>query len=167
MAKAIRIGRVIGINKPSITYVSYDVIADQWVGRFIMRHLELQSIMAEQIEATRIKETSSRPVLEKWFTDVKSIIDEFNIKQKNIYNMDETGCSIGSIKATGVIIDQTANIRYLTYLGRQEWVSAIECISMDDTFLTPLVIFKGKTLTSHWLPSNTPMDWFFSCNKEG
>jgi hypothetical protein len=80
MAEAIRTRRIIGINDPSITYVSYDAISDQWVRCFLTHHSNLQSVMAEQIEAARIKDTS-RSVLERWFTDVKSIIDEFNIKQ--------------------------------------------------------------------------------------
>jgi len=166
MAQAIQTRRVIGINDPSITHVAYDEIGEQWVKRFMSRHPDLDSLIAEQIEAARIKETS-RPVLEKWFTDVKSIIDEFNIEPQDIYNMDETGFSIGSIKATRVIIDRTQNIRYSAYPGRQEWVSVIECISMDGSALPPLVIFKGKTLSSRWIPTNTPIDWFFSCNKEG
>src|SRR5438552_6191067 len=146
MAEAIRTRRVIGVNDASITRVSYDAIGEQWVKRFMNRHPELESLIAEQIEAARIQETS-RPVLEKWFDDVKSIIDEYNIQPRDIYNMDETGFSIGSIKATRVIVDRTQNIRYSAYPGRQ-WVSAIECISMDSTALPPLIIFKGKTLSS-------------------
>jgi hypothetical protein len=38
---------------------------------------------------------------------------------------------------------------------------------MDGTSIPPIVIFKGKTLSSRWIPANTPSDWFFSCNKEG
>ena len=52
-------------------------------------HPDLDSLIAEQIKAVCIKETS-HPALEKWFTNVKSIIDEFDIEPKDIYNMDET-----------------------------------------------------------------------------
>jgi len=86
------------------------------------RHPELQLLIAEQIEAAPIQETP-RPILEKWFRDVKSIIDEFNIRPHDTYNMDETGFSIGYINATRVIVDRTQNIRYSAYPGRQEWVS--------------------------------------------
>jgi polyhydroxyalkanoate synthesis regulator phasin len=98
MAEAIRTRRVIGINNLSITYVKYDKIGDQWVPRFIKRHPELATIMPEQIEAARITK-SSREVLQKWFDDVQSLIKDYNIQQRDIYNMDETGYSIGSIKA--------------------------------------------------------------------
>jgi hypothetical protein len=57
-----------------------------------------------------------------------------------------TKLASGSIKATHVIIDKTKNIKYSTISGQQEWVSVIECISIDGTGLPPMVIFKGKTL---------------------
>jgi hypothetical protein len=110
----------------------------------------------------RIMETTNPSARSK-----ESIINEFDIQPCDIYNMDETGFSIGSIKATRVIVDRTQNIRYSAYPGRQEWVSAIECISMDGTAISPLIIFKGKTLSSRWIPNETPKDWFFSCNKQG
>jgi hypothetical protein len=82
--------------------------------------------------------------------------------------MDETGYSIGSIKATRVIIDKTKNIRYSAIPGRQEWVSVIESISMDGFALPPFIIFKGKTLTGKWLAeTNVPPDWIFSFNSQG
>ena len=64
MAEAIRTRRVIGVNDASIIRVSYDAIGEQWVKRFMNRHPELESLIAEQIEAARIQETSC-PVLEK------------------------------------------------------------------------------------------------------
>ena len=166
MAEAIRTRRVIGVNDPSITHVSFDTIGEQWVSRFMARHPKLESTIAEQIDCARVKE-STYPILEKWFQDVKSLIDDYDIQLKDIYNMDETGCSIGSIKATRVIIDQTKNQRYSAHPGRQEWVSVIECICMDGTALLPMIIFKGKSLSKQWLPENTPKDWFFSVNTEG
>src|SRR5436853_7853626 len=105
--------------------------------------------MPEQIDVARVKE-SSHAALQKWFNDVKSIIDEHSIQPENTYNMDETGFSIGSIKATRVVIDKTKNIRYSAIPGRQEWVSVIECISMNGTALPPMVNFKGKTLSGRW-----------------
>ena len=64
MVEAIQTRRVIGINDPSITCVAYDAIGEQWVKRFMTHHSELDSLIAEQVEAAQIKETS-HPVLEK------------------------------------------------------------------------------------------------------
>ena len=79
MAEAIQIRRLIGINDASVRHVSYDAIGEQWVKRFMSHHPELKSVIAEQIEAVRIQETSC-PVIEKWFDDVESIINEYNIQ---------------------------------------------------------------------------------------
>jgi hypothetical protein len=166
IAKSLRMRRIVGMNNPSITYVQYHKIGKHWVPRFLARHPELASIMPEQIEAARVKE-SEFEVFQKWFINVKSIIDKHKIQPHNIYNMDETGFSIGSIKAMCVIIDKTKNIWYSAYPGRQEWVSVIECINMDGTVLPPFIIFKGKTLTGRWLPKDTPIDWLFSVNTQG
>lgn len=119
MAEAIRTRRVIGINDPSITRVSYPPIGKQWVSRFMQHHPNLDSIIAETIEAARIKETSSE-VLQKWFNEIKSIIDEFDIQPQDIHNMDETGNSIGSINSTRVIVDKSQKSFYSTQPGRQE-----------------------------------------------
>ena len=118
-------------------------------------HPELQSIISQQIEAAPIHE-SSHSVIQKWFSDVKSMIDKYDIQPQDIYNMDKTGYSIGSIKAVRIIIDRTQNIRYAAHPGRQEWVTIIECISIDGSALLPLIIFKGKSLVHGWIPEETP-----------
>ena len=167
MAETIRTRRTLGINDLSAAFVNYNKIGEQWVSRFLTRHPELSAVMPEQIDAARVKETSYA-VLNKWFVDVESIIRDYNIQPRDIYNMDETGYSIGSIKATRVIIDKTKNIRYSAIPGRQEWVSVIESISMDGIALPPFIIFKGKTLTGKWLAeTNAPLDWIFSVNSRG
>ena len=166
MAQTIRTRRVIGINNATATLIQYDEIGEQWVTRFMNRHPELQSVIPEQIEAARIHE-SLHSVIQKWFDDVKSIINRYDIQPQDISNMDETGYSISSIKATCVIIDRTQNIRYAAHPGHQEWVTVIECISMDGSALLPLIIFKGKSLVHGWIPEQTPKTWFFSVNTEG
>ena len=119
MAEAIRTRRTLGINDVSATFVNYDKIGEQWVSRFLTRHPELSIVMPEQIDAARVKETSHE-VLNKWVVDVESIIRDYNIQPWDIYNMDETGYSIGSIRATRGIIDKTKNIWYSAIPGRQE-----------------------------------------------
>jgi len=166
MADTIRTRRATGINEPSAIYVSYDTLGQQWHKRFLNRHEELESIIPESIEAVCIKETSAA-VIQKWFDNVNYLIQTHDIQPQDTYNMDETGFSIGSIKATRVIIDKTQRSRYAAQPGRQEWVSVIECISMDGTAMPSFIIFKGKTLSGKLIPENTPTDWSFSCNTQG
>ena len=47
MVEAIRTRHVIGVNDASIRRIHYEDIGEQWVKRFMNRHPELESLMAE------------------------------------------------------------------------------------------------------------------------
>jgi hypothetical protein len=83
----------------------------QW---FMSYHPKLQIVIAEQIEAAHIQDTFP-PVLEKWFHNIQSVIEQFNVQPGDICKMDEMGFSIDGIKATRVIIDRTQKIQYQLY----------------------------------------------------
>jgi hypothetical protein len=84
----------------------------------------------------------------KWFNDVRRVFDEHNIELRNVYNMDESGFSIGKINATRIIINKKLRMKYQAQPGRQEWVSVVECICTDGTAIPPLVIFRGENLST-------------------
>ena len=73
---------------------------------------------------------------------------------ENVYNMDESGFSIGTIKAGRIIIDARLKSRFQAEPGRQEWVSVIECICADGTSIALYVIFKGESVNTKWIPEN-------------
>jgi len=62
--------------------------------------------------------------------------------------MDESGFAIGDIEASQHIINATIHQRFQAKPGRQEWVTAIECICADGSSLPPLIIFKGESIMS-------------------
>ncbi|KFY67725.1 hypothetical protein V497_00248 [Pseudogymnoascus sp. VKM F-4516 (FW-969)] len=66
--------------------------------------------------------------------------------------MDETGFSIGTMQSTRIIVDSSLRTRFQAHPGRQEWVSAVECICMDGTAIDPLIIFKGQNILQSWIP---------------
>src|SRR5436190_20874227 len=81
--------------------------------------------------------------------------------------MDESGFSIGTIKAGRVIINASIRSKLQAQPGWQEWVTVVECICVDGTMISPLVIFKGETLSTAWVPASVAEDWRFSCNTKG
>jgi hypothetical protein len=105
--------------------------------------------------------------LTRWFEDLQKIIEEHNIESCNLYNMDESGFAIGDIEASQCIINATIRQRFQAKPGRQEWVTAVECICMDGSFIPPLVIFKGEKLSHQWIPASIHNDWRFDCNIKG
>ena len=57
--------------------------------------------------------------------------------------MDKTGFAIGIIQP-GNIITTTDNVYAFEVMpGNRDWVSIIECMSIEGAILNPMVIFKG------------------------
>jgi hypothetical protein len=146
--------------------VAYTPIGKKWITHFLKRHPQLKFIVGRAINAACLKDVT-KDVLIKWFNDVRKIFDNYNIDLKNVYNMDESGFSIGKIEATCVIINAKIRAKYQAQPGRQEWVSVVECICADGTTIPPLVIFHGENLSSSWIPANIHGNWKFSCNSRG
>jgi len=101
----------------------------------------------------------SKEVLNQWFDAYKDIISTLGIEEKNTYNMDETGFSIGTMESTRVIVDSTLRTKYQAHSGGQEWISVIECICADRTTIEPLVIFKGQNVLQSWVPNEIINKW--------
>ena len=93
-----------------------------------------------------------KEVLNGWFEAYKSLKTELKIENHNTYNMDETSFSIGTLQSTRVIVDSSLKTRYQAHLGRQEWVTAVECICVDGSKIAPFIIFKGQNIIQSWIP---------------
>ena len=77
---------------------------DTWVQRFLYRYPELRVVKARTMERVRAKEVT-KSAMSEWFEQLESVIDEFGILPENMYNVDETGFSIGTIKSADVFIN--------------------------------------------------------------
>ncbi|OAF62228.1 hypothetical protein VC83_01058 [Pseudogymnoascus destructans] len=47
---------------------------------------------------------ATKPVLDAWFDAYQKVVQEHGIDQKDIYNMDESGFSIGTMKSTRIML---------------------------------------------------------------
>ena len=108
------------------------------------------------MDIDRVKNTSPE-CLSKWFTDLKSMIDQYNVLHENIYNMEESEFVIGIIEESVTVI----NVKVRTRLRkanprRQEWVTSIGSIYADGTASPPLIIFKTENLSHEWISADTP-----------
>ena len=166
LAEIIRNRRVCGINDDSIQLVNYGKLSKDWVTRFMSCHPQLASVCRKCIEASRIKDISVER-LTKWFEDLHQIIEEYKIKPENIYNMDESGFAIGDIEASQRIINTEIRQQFQAKPARQEWVTAVKYVSVDGTFISPLIIFKGENLSRQWISASIYNDWQFACNTKG
>jgi len=166
MAEEIRKRRVKQINDDSMQLIEYPDIGKQWVSRFLQRHPELASVTPKSIDLVRIKDVSQER-LTHWFTELEKAVQKYNIKPENMYNMDESGFAIGEKEATRCIINAKIRQQFQAKPGRQEWVTAVECICADGTSIPPLIIFRAESLSREWVPATINHDWSLSCNSKG
>ena len=62
----------------------------------------------------------TKSTMSEWFEQLESVIDEFDIIPENMYNVDETGFSIGVIKSAHVVINKAEQFQSVVHSGRQE-----------------------------------------------
>ena len=90
-------------------------------------------------------------------------MDKNHCKPEDIYDMDETGYAIGTTQSSQVLVvlETGSNRKYYgegqkvvkKVPGRQEWVTAIECVSATGRISPPLMIFKGQIpYKEQWRP---------------
>ncbi len=118
-----------------------------------------------QLDLARWKD-ATRDALTHWFNTFQTQTKD--IPLGNIYNMDESGFSIGTEECSRVIIDQsTLQTRYKTYPGRQEWVSVVECICADGSIVPPLFLFKAEGVNANLVTEELLADWYISGTSQG
>ena len=166
IAVAIRQRSVASVNAPEQLPPLKQTIGQDWVPRFIQHHPHIKTVIGRRIEARRMYATT-KDAINAWFDAFEETMDTYKIDKSNIYNMDETGFAIGSMESTRVIVDSTIRTRWQANPGRQEWVTVVECIGTDGMVLEPLVIFKGKNLSSQWIPKSLNGNWCFGATSKG
>ena len=88
------------------------------------------------------------------------------IVPENVYNMDETGVLLSGLGSLKVLVSRQ-NLRNYRGAGvKRTLVTAIEFISADGRYLTPLIIWPAATHRSTWTTYPTP-GWHFACSKTG
>jgi 4-hydroxybenzoate polyprenyltransferase len=83
--------------------------------------------------------------------------------------MDEAGIMEGQ-GINGLVVG-SKNRRFVQRKqpGSKAWTSFIECISATGITLSPLVMFKGKTVQQQWFPTSLNLyeHWHFTATENG
>jgi hypothetical protein len=78
------------------------------------------------------------------YTDAKT---QYNVTELDIWNMDETGYTIGFAYSAKVVILQGNITNFKTVDGSREWVLQINSISIYSQIIPPFFVFKGHQYT--------------------
>src|SRR5947207_15731318 len=120
MAESIRKCRLHAVNDDIMTRIEYPPLGHDWFTNFLGRHPHLKTIVGQTIESSRIQGTLPN-VLKKWFDAFYEEVEtDPEVLLENVYNMDESGFSIGTIKAGCVIVNTSIHSKLQAQPGRQE-----------------------------------------------
>ena len=120
-----------------------------WIGRFLHRHKELSSRFSQPLDKERTATHNAERLL-RWFQLLESVIQKYDIREKDTYNINKIGTSFGSAGSIRVIYPRDSLQVYRAQDGSREWISQIECISADERLLPIFLIFKGKRQIKAW-----------------
>ncbi|KAJ7784964.1 hypothetical protein DFH07DRAFT_726515 [Mycena maculata] len=131
-----------------------------WAKRFKERHPDLKVKWTSSLEECRAK-ALNRPTVHDYFILLADTIECYDIKPKNIYNMDEKVVSLdGHLSGTNplwpkgiqlgigdkikLLIDRDQKVAHKIESANRDLVTIIECICADGTALHPSVVFQGQ-----------------------
>lgn len=128
---------------------NYDELGLNWVEKFLQRHPKLTGRFSQPLDKERAL-SHDPSMVNGWFKLYADTVQRYNIQRADIYNMDEKGFAIGLAGRVKVICPKYDLKAYMNQCGNREWVSLIECISLDGRLLNPYIIFKGKVHLKVW-----------------
>jgi hypothetical protein len=144
----------------------YPPIGKRWLDRFRKRYPIISTISSRKIGACRF-DALSYPTISAYFTALSDLFIENSYPPDAVFNVDESGFALGDILSSKVLINKEDTRGFKKIPGRQEWITAIECIGASGVALPPLLIFKAKHTNTAWIPRSTPVRWKFSTSNSG
>jgi hypothetical protein len=162
LAEEIRLSRFCLSSTPT----SYPPISNRWIDRFRKRYPELKTIYSRALDASRF-EGVNYPVVNAYSDALIDLFLENPYSSDAIFNVDETGFALGTTLPSKVLVERGDTRALKKISGRQEWITAIECIGASGVALPPLLIFKAKHTSTVWIPASTLEKWGFSTSNSG
>ena len=118
-------------------------ISDRWVDRFRTRYPRIETCFSRTIDTIRSTALDFYTI-KSYFDNLGEVLREHKYPPSAIYNVDETGFSIGSSRKSVVLLDQLNQRREKKQPGRQEWITCLvcQCLGGDPASVS---VFKGET----------------------
>ncbi|KAJ8063551.1 hypothetical protein OCU04_007423 [Sclerotinia nivalis] len=142
-------------------------LGKRWMRNFLKINSILKTKKQFRIDSVCVNNATT-DVIRPWFRKL-DIPDIRVIKPSNRWNMDEA--SIMEEQGVNGLVVGSINRRFIQkkQSGSKAWTSFIERISATGQSLSPLVIFKGKSVQQQWFPTtlDTFKDWQFTATENG
>ena len=137
-----------------------------WFYGFLSRHPDLS---VRQTEATSMARAGgfNRPIVEKFFEMLGSVINKHNIGPANLFNVDESGYTTVQRSVPKVVCAKgRKQVPGLTSREKGKNVTAVCCASAAGQFIPPLIIFPRQRMKRE-LMNGAPPGAIGDCQKNG
>ncbi|KAI5961630.1 uncharacterized protein KGF55_003947 [Candida pseudojiufengensis] len=138
-----------------------ETLGKYWFQQFELRHPELKNAFVKPVTSARVF-SNEYEIFKKWFDTFNRVITDYNIKDDNIYNMDEINVKLSFKSDDWKLIKSTDKDKKYKIDGEDnsdsDYVTLLETISKSGKVLEPLVLFKGHHLHDDWfIPKGTEL----------
>ena len=131
-------------------WIDSEIAGYDWLQGFLTRHPRLS---VRQPEATSLARAAAfnKVNVQKYFDLLQSLIQDFEILGKYIYNLDESGCA--TVQKVPKIIAQKGQkqVAQITSRERGELVTLCGIISATGVALPPVLVFPRKKYHAEFL----------------
>jgi hypothetical protein len=117
-------------------------ISPRWIDRFRAHHPILETCFTCPIDMLQFEGLEYLKV-KSYFDGLSKAIQREQYPPSAIFNVNETSFSLRSTRKSVVLLNKKYKKRGKQQAGRQEWITAIECISAIGVTLLLTLIFKG------------------------
>ena len=130
--------------------------------KFLRRHSQLINKYVSTLNKNRVMIQHSA-ILKKWFDLFQKHRILYDVKNDNIYNMNEKSFLQDIIVKLRIIIDKHDVNQSSTQLDNKKWTFFIECVFMTNRKLRSWIIFKKILLQKTWI--DVYEEIHFTCTK--
>jgi hypothetical protein len=118
-------------------------LGKKWCTKFLKRHEGLNTGRGRPKDIQRLT-TLTFNLVDLLFDGFEALREKYEVKDQDIWNMDEKGFQMGQLASHPVVFDKRSSPPVLASTGTSKWVSIIECISMTCQTLNPFLIHIGQ-----------------------
>jgi hypothetical protein len=142
-------------------------VSRRWAKDWLIREHEfLKTLRSKPLEVKR-RAAHQKEDIERHFKEYKRCKDHWGILDEDTYNFDETGCMIGMIAGSLVIVPADCTAVYIDDPANRELVTSTECISAGGFHIPPMITFKGAYHLRKYFKNDMDGDILWSRSDSG
>jgi hypothetical protein len=146
---------------------SIATVSRKWAKRWLTRESAwLKTIRSTPLSVKR-RESHKKEDMEAHFKEFRRCREHWGILDNDIYNFDKTGCLIGMVAGSLVIVPADCQASYVDDPNNQELVTSTECISASGFHVPPMITFKGAYHLRKFFKNDMDGNILFSRSESG